>query len=234
MLFCGRSCATDSASGIALAYRGWSERDIRRTIHATEQADRLSRSPADLVRGVLVPGNAVVIAYCWANGVIELGRHLPEGAIEVARGGQEILHRAISATAAVLEDGSFCLPSPYETIEPARMLAALEDYIAWLSTLDLGVQVNYPVESLYLLHQPTEGHGLKCAGLHDALRQEFSLDAAEAELACLLLQKSHLPVVGTGVNAQDIVSPASLRTLLAKTGSPHLVDLMQRLASVVV
>ena len=194
----------------------------------------MSRSPAHLVREVFLLGNAVVIAYCWANGVIELGRYLPEGAIEVARGGQEVLHRAIAEIAAVLEDGSFCLPSPYETIEPARMLAALEDYIAWLSTLDLGVQVNYPVESLYLLHQPTEGHGLKCAGLHDALRQEFSLDPAEVELACVLLQKSHLPVAGAGVHAPETLSPASLRTLLAKTGSLHLVDLMQRLASVVV
>lgn len=217
-----------------MPYRGWSERDIRRTIHAIGNACRLSRPSAYLVSEVFLPRNAVVIAYCWANGIIELGRHLPEGAIEIARGGQEALHRAMSATAAVLEDGSFCLPSPYEAIEPARMLAALEDYIAWLSTLDLGVQVNYPVESLYLLHQPTEGHGLKCASLHDALRQEFLLDAAEAELACLLLQKSHLPVVGTGVHAPDSVSPASLRTLLAKTGSLHLVDLMQRLASVVV
>jgi hypothetical protein len=176
----------------------------------------------------------VVIAYCWANGVIELGRHLPEGAIEIARGGQEILHHAISATAAVLEDGSFCLPSPYETMEPGSMLAALEDYVAWLSTLDLGVQVNYPVESLYLLHKPTEGHGLKCASLHDALRLEFSLDPAEVELACVLLQKRHLPVAGAGVHAPETHSPASLRTLLAKTGSLHLVDLMQRLASVVV
>ena len=114
------------------------------------------------------------------------------------------------------------------------MLAALEDYVAWLSTLDLGVQVNYPIESLHLLHRPTEGHGLKCASLHDALRHEFLLDAAEAELACLLLQKSYLPVEGTGVHAPDSVSSGSLRTLLAKTGSLHLVDLIQRLASVVV
>lgn len=175
-----------------------------------------------------------MIAYCWSDGSIEIGRRLPERAIEIARGGEAPLRRAIQVTAAVLDDGSFCLPSPYEAVEPAKMMEALEDYLAWLSTLDLGIHVNYPIESLDLLHQRNEGHGAKCASLHDALRIEFALDPAEAELACLLLQKQHLPIAGAGVHAPHAVPPASLRTLLAKTGSMHLVDLMQRLASVVV
>jgi hypothetical protein len=175
-----------------------------------------------------------MIAYCWSDGSIEIGRRLPDRAIEVARGGEAPLRRAIQATAAVLDDGSFCLPSPYEAVEPASMLEALQDYLAWLSTLDLGVHVNYPIESLDLLHQHNAGHGAKCASLHDALRIEFSLGPEEVGLACLLLQKQHLPIAGAGVHAPDTVPPAALRTLLDKTGSMHLVDLMQRLASVVV
>lgn len=174
----------------------------------------------------------MVIAYCWANGLIELGRAMPDDTIEIARGGEVVLRHAITSTATSYPDGSLWLPDVSATSAPETTIAALIDYIAWLATLDLGVQVNYPVESLHLPHLRTETHGLKCAGLHHALRMEFALDPAEAELACLLLQKRHLPIACAGVHAQDTLSPASLRILLAKTGSLHLVDLMQRLASV--
>jgi hypothetical protein len=223
-----------SATGIALPCGGWNEGDIRRT---TRSIARAGWSPSVAPHPVCRPsvaGAAVVIAYCWADGVIELGHRMPDGAIEVARGGEVRLRHAIAATAALMEDGSFCLPSPFETIESGSMLAALEDYVAWLYTLDLGIHVNHPIESLQLLHTRTQGHGAKCADLHEALRLEFALDHHEAELACLLLQKRHLPIAGAGVHTPETQSPASFRTLLAKTGSLHLVDLMQRLASVVV
>ena len=183
-----------------------------------------------MARRLFIRGRAVVIAYCWANGHIELGREMPEDTIEIARGGQDVLRHAIASTATAYPDGSFWVPDIPEPSAHETTIAALIDYLAWLATLDMGIQVNYPVESLHLPHLRTDIHGLKCASLHEALRLEFALDPAETELACLLLQKRYLPMEDAGVHAPE--TPSSFRTLLAKTGSQHLVDLMQRLASV--
>lgn len=172
----------------------------------------------------------MVIAWCWANGLIELGREMPRDAIEVARGGGANLLRAITATANFRLDQTYWVPGISAASTPQTVLAGLEEYVAWLTTLELGIQVNYPIASLGVLHG--FGHGEKCAEVHDALRRHFRLTQAEAELACGLM-RNRAPADARAVLgiAEDAMQDR-MAALFTKTGSGHHADLLQRLYSV--
>ena len=173
-----------------------------------------------------------MIAWCWSDGLIEMGREVPEGAIEVARGGQGPLFRAITATAGLRAGGGYRLPGLAEegaTLE--QTLAALGEYVAWLGTLDLGIKVNHPLQSIELLPADTTGHGVECLDLHDALRLRFQLTHEEAELACVLLKDPAPPLQPASGDADQSLH-ARLHTLYAKTGSLEPEGLLHRLQSV--
>ncbi len=91
--------------------------------------------------------------------------------------------------------GGYRLPGlAEEGATPEQMLAALGEYVAWLGTLDLGIKVNHPLQSIELLPADTTGHGVECIDLHDALRLRFQLTHEEAELACVLLKDPTPPL----------------------------------------
>ena len=161
-----------------------------------------------------------------------MGREVPEGAIEVARGGQGPVFRAITATAGLRSGGGYRLPGLAEegaTLE--QTLAALGEYVAWLGTLDLGIKVNHPLQSIELLPADTTGHGVECIDLHDALRLRFQLTHDEAELACVLL-KDPAPSLQQAASDASHVLHARIHKLYVKTGSIEQEGLLQRLQSV--
>lgn len=172
-----------------------------------------------------------MIAWCWSDGLIEMGRAVPEGAIEVARGGQGPLFRAITATAGLRAGGGYQLPGLAGEAPLEQTLAALGEYVAWLGTLDLGIKVNHPLQSIELLPADTTGHGVECIDLHDALRLRFQLTHEEAELACVLL-KDPAPPLPPVCSDADQALHARLHTLYAKTGSLEPEGLLHRLQSV--
>ena len=172
-----------------------------------------------------------MIAWCWSDGLIEMGRAVPEGAIEVARGGQDRLFRAITATAGLRGNEGYQLPGLAEGASPEQTLKTLAEYVAWLGTLGLGIKVNHPLQSIELLPVEATVHGVECLDLHDALRLQFQLTREEAELACLLLNhpESHPQHVASDANP---VLHAHISQLYAKTGSVLHEELLQRLQSV--
>ena len=172
-----------------------------------------------------------MIAWCWSDGSIEMGRTVPEGAIEVARGGQDRLFRAITATATLRGSEGYQLPGLAGGVSPEQTLKALEEYVAWLGTLDLGIKVNHPLQSIGLLPANATGHGVACMDLHDALRLQFQLTREEAELACLLLNDPEPPLQPAASGANPVLL-ARIRTLYAKTGSMGHKELLRRLQSV--
>ena len=161
-----------------------------------------------------------------------MGREVPEGAIEVARGGQGPLFRAITATAGLRAGGGYRLPGLAEegaTLE--QTLAALGEYVAWLGTLDLGIKVNHPLQSIELLPAGASAHGEECIDLHEALRLRFQLTREEAELACVLLKDPAPPLPPVSGDVDDTLQ-ARIHALCAKTGSLGHAGLLQRLQSV--
>ena len=157
---------------------------------------------------------------------------MPEGAIEVARGGQAQLFRAITATAGLRGSDGFQLPGLAEGASREQTLMALGEYVAWLGTLDLGIKVNHPLQSIELLPAGASAHGEECIDLHEALRLRFQLTREEAELACVLL-KEPPPLQPLSGDAGHAVR-ARIHTLCAKTGSMDHAGLLQRLQSVAV
>ena len=160
-----------------------------------------------------------------------MGRAVPEGAIEVARGGQAQLFRAITATAGLRGSDGFQLPGLAEGASREQTLMALGEYVACLGTLDLGIKVNHPLQSIELLPADTTGHGVECLDLHDALRLRFQLTHEEAELACVLLKDPAPPLQPASGDADQSLH-ARLHTLYAKTGSLEPEGLLHRLQSV--
>ena len=152
--------------------------------------------------------------------------------MEVARGGQAQLFRAITATAGLRGSEGFQLPGLAEGASREQTLMALGEYVAWLGTLDLGIKVNHPLRSIELLPGDADAHGEECIDLHEALRLRFQLTREEAELACVLL-KEPPPLQPLSGDAGHAVR-ARIHTLCAKTGSMDHARLLQRLQSVAV
>ncbi len=92
-----------------------------------------------------------MIAYCWASGQIEFGRRVPTGAIEIARGGEQKLRKAISVTSRHgYAKGVLLVPGVPEAEDETQALRALSKHLAWLAAGNRGIRVNYPTDDLTL------------------------------------------------------------------------------------
>lgn len=75
----------------------------------------------------------MLIAYCWAGGLIEFGTKLPAGAIEIARGKESIVRKHITATARVSKDGTQLLvPGVPEAQSGDAAVDAVVAHATWL------------------------------------------------------------------------------------------------------
>lgn len=73
-------------------------------------------------------------AYCWADGVIEFGRNVPEGALLMAEGPAKTLRELISATARHAYDGETLLvPGIPEAKDQSEAGDALGAHLEWIS-----------------------------------------------------------------------------------------------------
>jgi len=71
-------------------------------------------------------------AWCWANGVIEFGKHEPIGAIEIAAGPAKPLRDFISARARHAYDGETLLvPGVPEAADQTEGVDALRRWVNW-------------------------------------------------------------------------------------------------------
>ncbi|EMO6796986.1 host nuclease inhibitor protein, partial [Pseudomonas aeruginosa] len=52
---------------------------------------------------------ADTIAFCWASGLIQFGDQVPEGAIEIARGDDQVVREIIEVTSRHAYDGKSLL-----------------------------------------------------------------------------------------------------------------------------
>jgi hypothetical protein len=85
-----------------------------------------------------------VIAYCWASGVLQFGRTLPDGAIEIARGPARPLRKWMDPLARRAYDGKTLLvPGVPEARGGRARLSALCDFVKWIRSLDMpaGIRV---------------------------------------------------------------------------------------------
>jgi hypothetical protein len=70
-------------------------------------------------------------AYCWQNGVIQFGNHVPEGALWIDNGPEEKLLAAIKATARLAHcNKSLLVPGIPEAKNSKERLDALFAYMA--------------------------------------------------------------------------------------------------------
>lgn len=71
-------------------------------------------------------------AYCWANGVIGFGDHLPEGALPLMRGAPNVVRGRMSTHARHAYDRKTLLvPGIPEARDEASALKAYQAFIAW-------------------------------------------------------------------------------------------------------
>jgi hypothetical protein len=81
-----------------------------------------------------------LIAYCWANGLIEFGSKVPDGAIEIARGDTDTVRQSIIATArhgkrvltSAVEEVQLLVSGIPEAESPQAAGDALIAYLLWL------------------------------------------------------------------------------------------------------
>lgn len=79
-----------------------------------------------------------LMLYCWRSGEIEIGTHLPKGAIQLASGELRELERAVSATARLAYDGNTWLVPGVPEAESDD--AALDATVAYHSHLTRTLQ----------------------------------------------------------------------------------------------
>lgn len=83
-------------------------------------------------------------AYCYASGLIEFGRHVPEGALPIARGPARKLRDFIDAVSRHAYDGETLLvPGVPEAPDQSAGLNALQAWLDCISSHNLpsGVEV---------------------------------------------------------------------------------------------
>lgn len=74
-------------------------------------------------------------AFCWANGTIEFGRKITEGALEIARGPAKPLRKMVGATARLAYDNKTLLvPGIPEAKDQDEACTALLAYLKWLGS----------------------------------------------------------------------------------------------------
>lgn len=79
-----------------------------------------------------------MLAFCWANGVVEFGRTLPDGAITMASGPARPLRKCIEATSRLAYDGKTLLvPGIPEAPNQAKAGDALMNHLEWLRKCEL-------------------------------------------------------------------------------------------------
>jgi hypothetical protein len=90
----------------------------------------------------------MLIAYCWRSGVIEFGTKVPEGCIEIARGKESVVRKAISATARMAHDNKTLLvPGVPEAADDQAAGDALAAHLQWLKKReDRGMRVAMVVQ----------------------------------------------------------------------------------------
>jgi hypothetical protein len=89
-----------------------------------------------------------MIAYCWRNGRIEFGRTMPEGAIEVARGGAKPLRDIVDVLARHgYERGVLLVPGVPEAEDDNAAVDALARWQLWCARRSYpGVRWNVSVD----------------------------------------------------------------------------------------
>lgn len=79
-------------------------------------------------------GKAKTCAFCWRNGVIEIGKEadVPEGAIVFARGSKRLLADICEVRSRLAYDGvTLLVPGIPEAEDDDAALDALEDWVSW-------------------------------------------------------------------------------------------------------
>ncbi|MGN7832628.1 hypothetical protein ACTJI2_13560 [Pseudoxanthomonas sp. 22568] len=85
-----------------------------------------------------------MIAFCWVNGQIEFGRRLPTGAIEVARGGQDVLEPAVRVLARQGYDGkTLFVPGIPEAQSEKERLDALLAWMRWAAQTKAARRIHF-------------------------------------------------------------------------------------------
>ncbi|MDG3872207.1 hypothetical protein L5B85_33305, partial [Pseudomonas aeruginosa] len=80
---------------------------------------------------------ADTIAFCWASGLIQFADQVPEGAIEIARGDDEIVREVIEVNSRLAYDcKSLLVPGVPEAETQAEGGDALENFIRLLARYD--------------------------------------------------------------------------------------------------
>lgn len=88
-----------------------------------------------------------MIAYCWATGLIEFGRTMPEGAIEVARGGAKKLREIVGVRARHgYGKGQLLVPGVPEASSQQEKGDALFAWLKWCADHPRGIRFNVPTE----------------------------------------------------------------------------------------
>lgn len=90
-----------------------------------------------------------MIAYCWATGLIEFGRTMPEGTIEVARGGAKKLREVVEVLARHGKGkgaGQLLVPGVPEAGNQQEKGDALRAWLGWCAQHPEGVRFNVPTE----------------------------------------------------------------------------------------
>lgn len=83
-------------------------------------------------------------AWCWASGQIEFGRHIPEGALPIARGPARKVREFIETVSRHAYDGETLLvPGIPEAPNQSVALDSLHAWLDWISShrLPAGVEV---------------------------------------------------------------------------------------------
>lgn len=95
-----------------------------------------------------------MIAYCWSDGVVEIGRVAPEGAVEIARGNVARLRELIvRPTIWALRDGYpvRVVPGMAPGLDPLIRASALSIFLAQIAAANhRDIRINYPTQDLYL------------------------------------------------------------------------------------
>jgi hypothetical protein len=99
--------------------------------------DQPTYADVDWIEGsdwqVLLDDREQLIAYCWANGVIEFGEALPEGALKVTEGTPFKVRELIEGTARLAYDGKTWLaPGVPEAPDQREACTALIKYCEWI------------------------------------------------------------------------------------------------------
>lgn len=88
----------------------------------------------------------MMIAYCWSSGLIEFGKTIPNGALEIIRGPEKKIRETISATARHgygRSAGKLLVPGIPEAPNQEKALDALFDFMDWLGECEKRREENH-------------------------------------------------------------------------------------------